>query len=105
MKKLIFAVLLCMAMTACHVRHYGGKQLQVRVARPQKEYDPLQAMADEGDTTLFSLPGDLMEDEDSTGESLLDGMSDEYDEDVEMVDEEALEDLERMVQGLPEKRR
>jgi hypothetical protein len=62
-------------------------------------------MADEGDTTLFSLPGELMEAEDSTGESLLDGMSDEYDEDVEMVDEEAMEDLERMVQGLPEKRR
>ena len=105
MKKLILAVLLCMTLTACHVRHYGGKQLQVRVAGPQKEYDPLQAMVNEGDTALFSLPGELAEDADSTSESLLDGMSDEYDEDVEMVDEEAMEDLERMVRGLPEKRR
>lgn len=102
MKNLLYLTILCTLFCGCEVRHYGGKQPQVRVPKSPSSGDTLQSVSHDDDEGVLSLPGELVEDADSTGESLLDGMSDEFDEDVEMVDDEALKNLERMMQGLPE---
>lgn len=101
MKILIFAFLSCIMLTACHVRHYGGKQMQVRVAGAPKDTDSLHTVY-EDDEPLFSLPGELVEDPDSADESITDDMSDEFDEDIDMVDEDAMKELDRLMRGQPE---
>ena len=88
-------------LTACHVRHYGGKQMQVRVAGAPKDTDSLHT-GYEDDEALFSLPGELIEDPDSVDESISDDMSTEYDENIDMVDEDAMKELDRLMRGLPD---
>ncbi len=101
MKKQLFLTILTIVLCGCGVRHYKGKQLQVRVAGAPKEKDSLNAEG-EGDDALFSLPGELIEDPDSVDESISDDMSTEYDENIDMVDEDAMKELDRLMRGLPD---
>ena len=75
MKKPLFLILLCLSLCACEVRHNHNKQMmQVRVADDSQDWE---------NAPLIETP-DMVEDE------------------VEMPDEEALEELDRMMQGSAE---
>lgn len=86
MKKPLFLILLCLSLCACEVRHDHNKQMmQVRVAddTPTQNDTTTNASQDWENSPLIETP-DMVEDE------------------VEMPDEEALEELDRMMQGSAE---
>lgn len=86
MKKPLFLILLCLSLCACEVRHNHNKQMmQVRVAddNPTQNDTTTNASQDWENAPLIETP-DMVEDE------------------VEMPDEEALEELDRMMQGSAE---
>lgn len=86
MKKPLFLILLCLSLCACEVRHDHNKQMmQVRVAddTPTQNDTTTNARQDWENAPLIETP-DMVEDE------------------VEMPDEEALEELDRMMQGSAE---
>ena len=86
MKKPLFLILLCLSLCACEVRHDHNKQMmQVRVAddTPTQNDTTTNPSQDWENAPLIETP-DMVEDE------------------VEMPDEEALEELDRMMQGSAE---
>ena len=86
MKKPLFLILLCLSLCACEVRHNHNKQMmQVRVAddTPTQNDTTTNARQDWENAPLIETP-DMVEAE------------------VEMPDEEALEELDRMMQGSAE---
>ena len=94
MKKLLFVALVCMTLCACHVRHYhNANMLQVRVAMdhtpaaPAAQNDSLTNDEEEWEHDPLIETQEMM-------------MDDEVD--LEGSDDEALEELDRMMQGAAE---
>ena len=98
MKKLFFVVFLCLTLCACHIRHdHSAHMMQVRVAMDHHTMSPSSGITMLDDSLTYGA-------EDWEEDPLIETQGMMMDEEVDMdtSDDEALEELERIMQGAAE---